>query len=259
MTPAVLARAALFLSCSCFLLAADGKWLSRDPASWTTEQAERVLLDSGWAHQTGAVIQGTKLDPELQEIPLPTPANAPAPEPSYKSDSYGVDDGKWDGGVSRNRRGEPPRLPVVVRWDSALPVRHALLKTRAPESLDTEHSVNTPERDYIVTVLGLIPAKKTDAASASNGAAAEAAEFDLKAVRIAIAQSSRLVRKGKKPIIPEDVHLDVATGTLQVYFPRTDAITLDDKEVLFVSRYGRLTVQQKFRTREMVSLGKLEL
>ena len=46
---------------------------------------------------------------------------------------------------------------------------------------------------------------------------------------------------------------------LVFYFPRTDAITLEDKEVEFRLEYGRLKIKRKFKLKKMVYNGELEL
>ena len=50
-------------------------------------------------------------------------------------------------------------------------------------------------------------------------------------------------------------------GTLTVVFgfPRTDPITLDDKDVEFVTTLGTPEVKQKFKLKDLVVNGELEL
>jgi hypothetical protein len=81
----------------------------------------------------------------------------------------------------------------------------------------------------------------------------------LKALRLAFLNSARLLRPGKKPLTPEDVHFDEATGTLQIFFPKSDPITLSDKVVVFRTTFGTLKVVQGFRLKDMILKGELEL
>jgi len=239
---------------------AGDKWMEKDYTSWTAAQAQQMLTDSPWARQAGAVIVVPKEDPATKDIPLPRPANVPNPGPSYQGDAYGVDDGNWDGGVmGKARRGDPPKIPVLVRWDSARPVREALLKTHASELLDTEHTLADVDKDYVITVEGLAPARKPPNPDADAEDHSAAAPFDAKAIRLAFLGSARLTRSGKKPVEPEDVHLDEATGTVQIFFPKNDPVTIDDKVVVFYATYGTLRVAQGFRLKDMMVKGKLEL
>lgn len=222
-------------------------------------QAEQLLNESPWAVAGSAQIITPKLEPRDKDIPLPAPANQPASGPSYATDGYGVDDGQWDGGVGKIRHGEPPKIPVLVRWDSALPVRAALLKTQDAAAHDTEHTLMHPEKDYIIEVIGLIPARRTHASQQDGSEPDTGPAFDLNQLRNGVANSTRLLRRGKPAIAPEDVHFDETTGLLQMYFPKTDPIVLDDKEVLFRTSFGSLQVIQRFRLKDMIYKGRLDL
>src|SRR5947209_6189862 len=251
-------------ACACLLMfcaAASGgqKWHAVDIGKLTGADAQQLLNDSPWAVAAGAEIVTPKLEPRDKDIPLPTPANQPAAGPSYATDGYGVDDGKWDGGIGKIRHGEPPKIPVLLRWDSALPVRAALVKAHDPAAHDTEHSLLEPEKDYIVEVIGLIPAQKMDPPPGSGDAAQSAPVFDLNQLRNGVANSTRLLRRGKSPITPEDVHFDEATGVLRIYFPKKDPIVHGDKDIVFRTSFGTLQVIQKFRLRDMVYKGRLDL
>jgi hypothetical protein len=256
---AVFASAAAF-GLFVFAAPANQKWMEKDYNSWTPDQAQQMLLDSPWARRAGAIIQTQAEDPATKDIPLPRPANVPDPGPTYKSDSsYGVDDGQWDGGVAgRSRRGEPQKIPVMVRWDSARPIREALLKTHAPELLDTQNTIAQLDKDYVITVQGLAPARRPPDPE-SEDRQGDAAPYDLRALRVAFLNASRLLRSGKKPLAPEDVHLDEKTGTLQIFFPKSDPITLSDKVVVFRTTFGNLKVVQGFRLKDMTRKGELEL
>ncbi|MBV9265303.1 MAG: hypothetical protein JO061_03955 [Acidobacteriaceae bacterium] len=136
-----------------------------------------------------------------------------------------------------------PTLPVTVRWDSALPVREALVRSHSAEARDTENTLATRDKYYVLTILGLGTAGNSDKTMLRQGLLNEA----------------RLMRHGKKPIMPEDARIDEKTGTIQIFFPKTDPITLDDKEVAFGTVFGTVQVIQRFRLKDMVYKGKLEL
>ena len=70
---------------------------------------------------------------------------------------------------------------------------------------------------------------------------------------------SALKVPGKPPIAPEDAKVDVKTGTLRLYFPRSPVITASDKDVIFSTRFGSLNVVKKFHLAEMLYQGRLEL
>ena len=70
-----------------------------------------------------------------------------------------------------------------------------------------------------------------------------------------------LKRGGKTAIAPEEAIGQQAGATLILAFgfPRTDAITLQDKEVEIVTKLGPVEVKKKFSLKEMVFHGQLEL
>ena len=94
-----------------------------------------------------------------------------------------------------------------------------------------------------------------------KGAEGKGAEGGLERMRQMMARSTSLVRKGKEPIKPDDVKMATLEKTMTVYFifPRTEAITLEDKEVEFHTKLGPLEIKRKFKLQDMVFAGKLAL
>jgi hypothetical protein len=235
-----LARAFLVLTSAAVLWAAQ-PW-TKDASQWTSADIEKILNDSPWAQQAMAAF-GKPLEPD--DMPVTPPPGAPA---TGMAGGRGVSDGRWDGGIARNTGiGESPSLPVTVRWDSALPVREALSHSQAPAaSLINEHATS----DYILTVLGLVPA--------NTAGAAEHPANDPGQIEGFIA-NSRLMPRGEPAIVPENARIDSATGAVHLFFPRTHAIRAEDKEVMFLTRFGSVRIQKKFRLKDLTYKGRLEL
>ena len=55
------------------------------------------------------------------------------------------------------------------------------------------------------------------------------------------------------------MHNQEESVTLYVAFPRTDPIVLEDKNVEFEMKLGPMTVRGKFKLKDMLFDGKLEL
>ena len=74
-------------------------------------------------------------------------------------------------------------------------------------------------------------------------------------------ETTSLKRKNKDPIRPEviETHKQEESVTLFVGFPRTDQIVLEDKNVEFEMKLGPMTVKRKFKLKDMLFDGKLEL
>ena len=110
---------------SSVVVCAGERWSSKDYTQWSAEEVNRLLTDSPWAKQVSASFS----------IPHREEDHAVIPPPGRQLQTWpaleGVTDGNWDGGVGQNIDDSAPTLPVTIRWDSALPVRQALLRSRS--------------------------------------------------------------------------------------------------------------------------------
>jgi hypothetical protein len=240
------------------VLSAGEPWKAKNASTWTPQDVEKVLSDSPWVQQAGALFSLAAEDPP--EVPIPVPAAAPPGLGGPVNSSSP----RWDGGVGRSR-GPDPTLTVLIRWDSALPVREALQRSGPDphQAYIDEHAA----KDYIISIVGLVPGgryrsvghtasdSRSDDTEDSRAVDARNPEEMLEALMTA----SSLTPKDKTAISPEDAKLDASTGTLHIFFPRTEPITAADKEVTFTTRFGALTVQKRFRLKDMKYQGQLEL
>lgn len=233
-----------------FAFAAD-PWSHKDPAKWSDRDVQRVLSDSAWAQRAGAIFSLAVEDPPPAPPPIPATAQAGLGGPP----NSGV---RWDGGVGRSR-GPDPTLNVLIRWDSALPVREAL--SRAGNDAQHPYITENAAKDYIISIAGLVPAGRYRSVGRTETKSRSDDMVDARnpeEMLEGLMSASQLLPRGKTPIRPEDAKLDGSTGTLYVFFPRTP-ITLDDKEVTFTTRFGALTIQKRFGLKDMRYKGKLEL
>ncbi len=65
--------------------------------------------------------------------------------------------------------------------------------------------------------------------------------------------------RGRALIVPENVKLDAKTGELHVLFPKTISIVEAEKEVVFVTRFGAMSIEKRFHLKDMQYKGRLEL
>lgn len=260
--------AAMFVLLAPAALCSD-PWGHKKPDQWTAQDAQRVLTDSPW------VRQGSMRFPEQPIVHDESPGSAQADPMAAGSGGRGGMQlpgnqlGRWDGGVGRDTSGTP-MLSVIIRWDSALPVREALVRSK-----QSDETLARSATDYIVTVIGLWPgeqqAQQTEEAEDNSlgGAPPEARVVrpttpptpeKLGQMRNGLLASTKLLVKGRNsPIVPDDVKLDEKTGAIHFFFPRTDPITLNDKEVTLATQFGSMRVFEKFRLKDMTEKGKLEL
>jgi len=132
---------------------------------------------------------------------------------------------------------------------SALPVKQAMVRSQYGEEAGTAEEgqkfINRTETHYVVGVSGF-PARIAQAAQREPDR---------------LKQGAFLKRKGKENIFPEDLQVRGGEQEAEVIliFPRTEAITLADKDVELQMAMGPLTVKRKFKLKDMVYNDKLEL
>jgi hypothetical protein len=232
------------------LLLASEPW-NKNPQNWSAQDAQHILTSSPWAQTANATFG----DDDEREPPPPGPL--PGAAEAGMAGPRGVTDGHWDGGVGRTPRGGVPALPVLIRWDSALPVRDAAAQVAGPPVTAEEAA-----KDYVITLTGLVPAKRYRDAGQLSGKSTSDDTVDARdpeELLEGLMARSRLLRRGRPAIAPENVKLDSATGVVHIFFPRTDPILAGEREVAFRTRFGSLTVQKVFRPRDMTYKGRLEL
>jgi hypothetical protein len=164
------------------------------------------------------------------------------------------------------RRGQTPTAEkenVIVRWDSALPVKEALLKqqygSKLPDPKDPGYTLDKPEKDYVISVSGLRMSSRRDSSDDDSDDSRQSSTDKMRSTLLA---STQLMPKGKSAIDPDDVKVTQqsdGSATAQFFFPRSPEIDLDDKEVTFLTQTGRMKIETKFKLKEMVSDGKLAL
>lgn len=198
-------------------------WDQKQPGEWTKEELDRLMNKSPWAKEA-SIVNKAATGPLTTRTPLNRRGGG---NPSGVSQIPEFT-GKWQ---------------ATVRWESALPVREAL-KTKMTVALS---------ENYIINVFGDVPSA---APSADDSADERKTKFEM------LQERTRLERKDD-PIELKRVELGPRTpfsppGTL-FYFSRVFPLTLDDKQVTFVTKIGPLELKCKFTLKDMLYHGNLEL
>jgi hypothetical protein len=234
---------------------AAGVWESKPFNEWTDKDLLKVVNDSPWARQTRAMLSNA----------IPGGRAGASPEPG------GID--ASSGGATGNRRqpntgggafGPDPSVdidqpsqssqqgvPIVIRWQTALPLRQAQMRGKygkeAATSPEAQKYLEQEPNIYVIAVAGL------PGLMVSSGAGDQAKQN--------IGEHTTLTIKGREPLRPVAVQF-VANGTsvdVLMAFPRTVPITLEDQEVELASQIGPASVKYKFKLKDMLLRGKLEL
>jgi hypothetical protein len=250
---------ALFLSLllSPYICAADSWRIA--PANWTHQDVERLLSDSPWALQVDATMDDPADVREDTPAPLPGAAEAGLP-------GAGVQDGKprWDGGIGRNRMGHLATIPVTVRWDSANIIQQALEHAHTPGAAALAAASTS---DFIITVVGLLPRSQTkSAATIQPRSSSDDNNEDRRAQARSTEETlewfmanSRLLPKGQAALHPLNVKIDEDDGSVHLFFTRLDELASHKRDVLFVTRFGTMNIQARFRTKDMLVNRKPDL
>ena len=218
---------------SAALTAADF-WEENDFTTWSPQQIEKMLTDSPWARKATIVLGS------LHEEALGNFQGGGAGVGGGGGGARGSDGG---GGEFRGIR----RITVTVAWISALPMRQAIARRSvgvdAPILPDVQQLPHD-EAFYVVAVVGL-PTRVAQAGTLNE-----------------VLEKTALKSKRKEPIKPADIRV-VPDGNQSVrvefVFPKSNAITPDDKEVEFATKMGAADIARKFTLADMMVRGRLAL
>ena len=220
-------------------LAAADFWEAKDFTTWSDKEVRKMLTDSPWAKRVnivmGALRDGSAGRYHAAPDPFGFGGTGAPPVP-------GEADTQQFAGIRRST--------VTVLWINALPVRQAVVRAviglNAPIPPDGRDFLAEEDPFYSVAVVGLPP------------------PFALLGRMIDVVKAETMLkRRNTPPVEPAEVVLerDDDQSIRAIFrFPRTDAITLDDRDVEFVTKLGPVTdIKRKFRLRDMQLGGRLVL
>jgi len=227
----------IFVACGA-VYAAAGVWETKPFPEWTDKETQSILSDSPWAGKGS------------------------------------LTNARTGGGFS-----PVPDWKVIVTWRAALPIRQALVRLQIGQGgkvmADQQAVLTAAEPSYIVMVEGL-PAMYAGMMQAIGPlttlvrdgkpalvAVQGAAELRDKDGNIVAAPppappgvGGGASRGGRGGFGAAPVKDDGSTATLMFGFPRTDPITVGDKEVEFSTTIGAYHLKRKFRVKDMVINGE---
>ena len=233
------------------ILSAAGFWETKDYTQWSAKEVRKILNNSPWAKKVslsfggmgGPGGQGSRGGAGGGRGGGGSPGGGGGGGDNVRMSGTG------EGGYGRAGGGQsPPQLQLTIQWSSALPVKQALMRGRfgneARTAAEAKQFLQRRETHYLVSVSGF-----------SGRMARMSQNTD------SLKETTSLKRKNKEPIRPEVVQMrnQEESVTLYVAFPRTDPIVLEDKNVEFEMKLGPMTAQRKFKLKDMLFDGKLEL
>ena len=224
--------AGLFLLFAFGLVAAD--FWQKPYTEWGDKDAAKMMTDSPWAKSAGVSMGG------------PAPPAMPA--------GGGPGGGLQGGGGSEFGPGAqgstPPSFDIVARWQSALPIRQAFVRLKfgaeADKSAEAGKVLQQLERPYEIVLSGpmgtFLAGKPEDVAKA-------------------LSEVTSLSSRRTGGIKPSQIEVGKPGKTMDVLFafPRSMPFTLEDKEVELTTKLSTSTLKYKFKLKDMVLNGKLEM
>jgi hypothetical protein len=227
----------LFLFAFC-LMAAD--FWQKPYTEWADKDLQKMMTNSPWAHSVSVSMGGP----------------AVAPEGGGGGGRGGGGGGRGGGPQGGEGGGADAPVPGVrepeisARWQSAMPIRQAfvLLKygAEAAKSEEAQKFLAKEQTTYEIVLSGpLQPFLRGRPEDMPN----------------ALGEVTFLSTKEKGAVKPVSIQVGKPGRSMDILiaFPRQMPYTVDDKEVEFSTKLGSSTVKIKFRLKDMVYNGKLEM
>src|ERR1700729_3293660 len=116
------------------LMAADSPWKTKATAQWTEEDARQVLANSPWSREVTAGVARRESEDELRDggrMGQPTGVGYDNVDPKGSGPKFPKNPLEiFTGSDTRSARSLVQAMTLRLRWESALPVRLAELKSR---------------------------------------------------------------------------------------------------------------------------------
>jgi hypothetical protein len=212
-------------------------WNEKPPAEWTRDEIRRLLNQSPWARQSTLMIAGAP-GGALADLSRGAPGSGTNTQAAGRATPIG-------GGAGMS---SPPEIRVLVRWESAAPVREAARRPAPPEASEF----------YIVSISGL---PSVGHGPEEAGAGPEPSEPS-RVVEEQLKETTVLLRKKKDPLRPARVTVVDQPGSRPalLFFPRDpQPIVPEDKVVTLACDIGPARLSVRFPLKDMLYRGKLEL
>lgn len=206
-------------------------WNKKDPSEWSSEEVNQLTSKSPWAKEVGASA---------------TPGGIPGGGGGYGGGGGG-------GGMGGGRRGRGMGTPSqnyrgTIRWESAKPIMDALKAPLAEAFKD----------HYVISVTGFPvtgPAnRRYNTESDDSNASMQDVLDHLKSVTFLQPKDKRDVQPG---IVQQPAAGGYGTTVLFGFSKEVLALKPEDKEVTFITEFGKLDLKAKFNLKDMLYRGEL--
>jgi hypothetical protein len=227
-------------------------WQKKKYPEWTQKEVHKMLSNSPWAQPVAIPLSGGMSRGGGGGRGGRGGGNLPTAIDASDSMDTGGGGRRSPGGRGGGSEGggPPPTMEVTLVWQTALPVKQAVARARfgdeVEKSAEAQKMLGREETSYVVGIRGL-PA------------------FALRGDPAPLKDKFVLRIKGQPPIQAENIsgERDGNRINLFVLFPKGrnggHVITLEDRDVEVFIPLERIEVKRKFRLKDMVYDGRLEL
>jgi hypothetical protein len=237
----------LLFSCALCMWAADF-WTTKPFTDWNEKEVQKILTDSPWTEKV-------TVNTGLSSAGLPDGGGGRGGGRGGRGggpqgDSTTADPGIDGGGGGGFAGGGSSGVTVTLLWQTAMPVRQALAKRKfgaeAGTSPEAKAALERVDQVYVLTLIGM-PGFTLGAAQGER--------------KVALLDSTMLTVAGKPPLKAVDVQVSGGrgTGNVSFLFPKTTTFTVEDKEMEFFSKFDKTPIKKKFKLKDMVFNGKVEM
>jgi hypothetical protein len=240
---------AVLFVCAFGLAAAD--FWSKPSAEWSDKDLQKMMNNSPWARPESLTLSGPT--PPSVGRSGGTVDDTAAPQPISAGGGGGGRGGRGGGGgapAADTPVGGGVGITIVARWQSARPIKEARVRLKFGEKADSSDEAKQilahEEPSYVLVLSGTLQ---------------PFLRGNPEALKKALMDGTSLSAKGRSPLKPAEIQIggDRRTMEIDMAFPRTTPFTLDDKEVDFATKLGDVALKYKFRLKDMMFNGKLEL
>ena len=229
-------------------------WTAKPFTEWNDKEVNKIISDSPWAQKV-TISAGFGGGPGIAESAgggrggRGGGGGGGGRGGGPQGDAATADPG-IDGGGGGFGGGAPGAVTVTLLWQTALPVKQALAKRKfgaeAGTSPDAKAAIERVDQVYVLTLSGV------------PGNLLAATQGDKKAALLA---ATTVTATGKPPLQAADLQASGGRGggTVSFLFPKTATFTPEDNEIEFSTKFDKTPIKKKFKLKDMVVNGKVEM
>ena len=198
---------------------------------WSDKDIAKILGDSPWVKSAS--------------VTMNFPGSNVAPPPMG-----GGGGGRGGGPQGEGFGGAAPSFEILARVESALPIRQALVRRKfgaeADKAADAQKVLSEEPKTYEIVLSGPLGGFVMGPPETVKQQLTEATSLS--------SAKSGAIKPSQVQVGPPGRQMDVL-----FVFPRDKAFTADDQEVDFTTKLGTSNIKYKFKVKDMVVNGKLEM